>query len=62
MALITAYGLFGISAAVAVAILALLPMAWAFDNESGTFLILATLFVITIGSMVMLITLMAISH
>ena len=52
----------GTSVAIAVAILALPPIAWAFDNDSGTFLILATLFVITIGIMVLLIALMAISH
>lgn len=52
----------GTSIAVAIGIVALPLIAWAFDNDSGTFLILATLFVISIGIMVLLIGLMAISH
>ena len=62
VALVAGYGFGGSSVATAVAILALPPVAWAFDNDSGTFLILATLFVVTIGVMVLLIALMALVH
>lgn len=61
VALVVGYAFGGSSVATAVAILALPPVAWAFDNDSGTFLILATLFVVTIGVMVLL-ALMALVH
>jgi len=62
LALVAGYGFGGTSVAVALGILSLPALGWAFDNDSGTFLILATLLVITIGIMVLLIALMAITH
>ena len=62
VALIAGYGLAGTSVTVALGILSLPALAWAFDNDSGTFVILATLLVITIGIMVLLIALMAVIH
>ena len=62
LALVAGYGFGGTSVAVTLGILSLPALAWAFDNDSGTFLILATLLVITIGIMVLLIALMAITH
>ena len=62
LTLIIGYRFGGTGVAVALGFLALPALAWAFDNASGTFLVLATLFVITIGIMVLLIALMAITH
>jgi hypothetical protein len=62
LALIAGYGAGGTSVAVALGVLALPALAWAFDNASGTFLVLATLLVLAIGVMVLLIALMAIVH
>ena len=56
------YGLGGTGVAVAVGILSLPALAWAYDNASGTFLVLATLFVLTVGIMVLLIALMALTR
>ncbi len=61
-ALTVGYGVGGTSVAVAVGVLALPALAWAYDNASGTFLILATLFVLTVGIMVLLIALMALAR
>ncbi|KQO06012.1 hypothetical protein [Sphingomonas sp. Leaf242] len=61
VALVTGYGSGGISVSIA-SRYSLSPVAWAFDNDSGTFLILATLFVVTIGVMVLLIALLALVH
>ncbi|MES3109232.1 hypothetical protein [Sphingomonas aurantiaca] len=61
-ALSVGYGLGGTSVAVAVGILSLPALAWAYDNATGTFLVLATLFVLTVGTMVLLIALMALAR
>jgi hypothetical protein len=61
-ALSVGYGLGGTSVAVAVGILSLPALAWAYDNATGTFLVLATLFVLTVGTMVLLIALMALTR
>ena len=61
-ALSVGYGLGGTGVAVAVGILSLPALAWAYDNASGTFLVLATLFVLTVGIMVLLIALMALTR
>ncbi len=61
IAVLSGYLAGGIGASVAVIILSLPPLAWAFDNRSGTFLVLAVLFVITVGIMVLLIALLALA-
>ena len=61
-ALSVGYDLGGTGVAVAVGILSLPALAWAYDNATGTFLVLATLFVLTVGIMVLLIALMALAR
>ncbi|MEG8030215.1 hypothetical protein QP178_18740 [Sphingomonas aurantiaca] len=61
-ALSVGYGLGGTGVAVAVGILSLPALAWAYDNATGTFLVLTSLFVLTVGIMVLLIALMALAR
>ena len=62
LALIVGYCFGGTGVAVALGVLLLPVLAWGFDNDSGTFLVLATLFVIAVGVMVLLIALLAVTH
>jgi hypothetical protein len=43
-------------------VLAIVGLAWRFDNQSGTYLVLAVLFLIAMAVPAMLLVLMAVTH
>ncbi len=53
---------FGGAGLAAASLMSFLWLAWRFDNDSGTFLVLAVLFLIVLSVLALLLGLMALAH